>query len=1180
MRIPTYSFRNTTSGLEVYGPGSPGNIFPNLVFIRGKDYRILSLSEDSTIEIYDEIGRVLFQGDSEIFFKPVIFKLGNNFPSLVYYRIKNSDSNNQFGKILVRDFNNVTGKVISYGYSRDCNVFDDKYQDHLTDQTGEFSLDLNSFIKTDSDTYFVNFDLYAIGGFDSAVLNPNAESYSDLLNLSFLAKTGCLNISVLSSVFYFISSKLIKVNYREIENKMKSYFGFSRNFDPITDDPIYGYLTNKISFDDFKKYILLTMCAELQFTINKEEEDTEKFNYLYTTIADEILDGNKKFEYGILNNIINYNVENPHQLKTYNSFKNLYLIVSERIQKITDNSTKKVCVLEDIYNLVYKFRTSVYIPKLVSPEQFLSDNFELIANSVKIPEQLNYVTITSSPGCAVAPFGRYAKVQITSDLLYNTFNQVLPIEPEVTRNLINKTIYIKYDKDSDYDYYCYTIVDYIDFDYELYSIGKQNNTEEKIYSQVIQGFTEYADCCALQSAIKSTEQENSKKLEITESDAELFNFILFDIDKNRTDTISITNKNYPYRRKEENSVYYIDEFLDKATRVTAPAFICVPNNYSDSLSEYNSITLSFDKKNRIHEPIHIRYDFDKIKITNSIYENDVLIIETESSHGFSIGDSIIIENSSKNSYINGSFEIIGLSGQNKITLDYDLPEEVTPEDINGTYAEFKSLNTTKIYTDVNNFSRNDFIFFEEATNSVPYRIIDIKQDYIGKYLVIEGNVPRNVTSFVKVDSKPERIFTETESNYKTLSYSLNKNPQRLNLSNIDTDLYKIYTPSNPGELARNINSKIISSIQVNKAVLKIDDTIIDDTQNNNDNTISDTSNTTNTDFDNLDYFSQSNKQVLYNKEEIAYHYSRTYLKKEYDLNEYTEVSPESDTFDWNNDGIVGLDELKILERFLLTAPKTVEEYNTDRGSYPMTSVLPNVVTATYACQENCCHDDFIESEDFTMEDVYIYDAFQAYMDSIGIAESDYIEFRNYYDSLVTQGIAEPLSNEIVYMPTTPTEQKFCGDYTNSGNISPEDSHIYYAHQLYVATNGGSQPNNVAEFSNYYDTLVASGIVPSLLSPIEKLPSLSADETIVTSDGSLNKNCELITGKDLAIYNEWIRQGKPTDIDIFNENRLEGVPRACFLPADDDGFNQGEYEEIGLGFSEQKISEVYSGVEHL
>ena len=134
MRIPTYSFRNTESGLEVYGPGSNGNIFPNLVFIRGKDYRILSLSEDSVIEIYDDIGRILFQGNTENFFKPVIFKLGSNFPSQVYYRVKNSNSINSFGKILVRDLERITGKVISYGYSRDCYVYDDKYQDHSTDQ--------------------------------------------------------------------------------------------------------------------------------------------------------------------------------------------------------------------------------------------------------------------------------------------------------------------------------------------------------------------------------------------------------------------------------------------------------------------------------------------------------------------------------------------------------------------------------------------------------------------------------------------------------------------------------------------------------------------------------------------------------------------------------------------------------------------------------------------------------------------------------------------------------------------------------------------------------------------------------------------------------------------------------------------------------------------------------------
>ena len=1181
MRIPTYSFRNTESGLEVYGPGSNGNIFPNLVFIRGKDYRILSLSEDSVIEIYDDIGRILFQGNTENFFKPVIFKLGNNFPSQVYYRVKNSNSINSFGKILVRDLERITGKVISYGYSRDCYVYDDKYQDHSTDQEGVFELDLNNFIRSASDTYFVNFDLFAQGGFDSSVLNPNSESYSDLLNFYFYAKTGCLNISTLSSVFYFISSRLIKVNYREQENSMKSYFGFSKKFDPITDDPVYAYITNKIPLADFKKYILFTLCVELHFFINKEESDSEVLNYVYTKIADEILDESKKFDYDTLSDIINYDSENNEHVKTYQTFKNLYLVVSERILKITDEFTKKTCVLEEIYNLIYKFRMSVYIPKLVSSEQFLSDDLDLIPESIQVPDQLHYVSLTSSPGCSVAPFGRYAKVQITSDFLYNVFNQVLPVEPDVTRNLINKTVYIKYNKESDYDYYCYTIVDYIDFDYELYTIGKKNKLEATAHSTVMQGFTEFSDCCDLQTAIKSTEQEKNKKLEITESETELFSFILFDIDKNHTDTVSITNKNFPFLRKNNNDVYYIDEFLNGSGRLTTPAFICVPNSYSEMLSDLNGITLCFDKSNRIHTPTHIRYDFEQLKIIDTIYDNDVLIVETEIGHGFNKGDSIIIENSSKNSHINGSHEIVGLTGETKLILDYDLPDGVTPSDINGTYAEFKSLNTTKIYTDVTEFLRGEFIFFEEATNSVPYRIINIKQDYIGKYLIVEGNVPRNVNSFVKVDAHPNRIFTERESTYKTLNYSLNTSPTRLNLDSIDINSYKIYTPTNAGELARNINSKIISSIQLNRKAVQIGDTIIDDTQNNNDNNVLDDQNDSyDIDFGNLDQFSRSTKQTLYSKEEIAYHYSRSYLKKEYDLNEYTEVTPETDTFDWNNDGVVGSDELKILERFLLTSPQTVEEYNINRGDYPMTSVLPNVVTATYACQENCCHDDFTESEDFTMEDVYIYDAFQTYMDSLGIAESDYVEFRNYYDSLVAQGIAEPLQNEIVYMPTTPTEQKFCGDYTNSGHISPEDAHIYYAHQLYSAANGGSQPSSVQEFSTYYDTLVASGIVPTLLNPIEKLPSLSTEDTITQVDGDINKNCELITGKDLAIYNEWIRQGKPTDMDVFNENRLEGVPRACFLPADDDGYNPGDYEDIGLGFSEQKISEVYTGVEHL
>ena len=93
------------------------------------------------------------------------------------------------------------------------------------------------------------------------------------------------------------------------------------------------------------------------------------------------------------------------------------------------------------------------------------------------------------------------------------------------------------------------------------------------------------------------------------------------------------------------------------------------------------------------------FDQEKVEVAEDIFENNN-IVETEIGHGFNKGDSIIIENSSKNSHINGSHEIVGLTGETKLILDYDLPDGVTPSDINGTYAEFKSLNTTKIYTDV------------------------------------------------------------------------------------------------------------------------------------------------------------------------------------------------------------------------------------------------------------------------------------------------------------------------------------------------------------------------------------------------------------------------------------------------------------------------------------------------
>ena len=93
----------------------------------------------------------------------------------------------------------------------------------------------------------------------------------------------------------------------------------------------------------------------------------------------------------------------------------------------------------------------------------------------------------------------------------------------------------------------------------------------------------------------------------------------------------------------------------------------------------------------------------------------------------------------------------------------------------------------------------------------------------------------------------------------------------------------------------------------------------------------------------------------------------------------------------------------------------------------------------------------------------------------------------------------------------------------------------------------------------------------MIEPIKKLPSLESEETITAIGGELNKNCEDISWKDLQIMNEWLRQGKPTSLDEFNENRADGVPRACFLPIED-------YDSIGT--SDFKIKDLYTGLENL
>lgn len=1139
MRIPTYFFRKTLEGLEVIGPGVDNfNIFPNLVFVRDSDFRFIFDSSSSVIEILDSDNNILFNGNE--FENPVIFRFGRNFPNEIKYRLKNANEN-EYGKIFIRDLNNISGKVISYGYSKNTSVKDDKTKLLTTDSNGKFSLNLLDRIESDLDTYFVNFDLTSFGGFDASVLNVNSETYSDELEFIFKAKPGCLHISSLSTLFYNLKKKLTKVNFRETESKIKNYFGFSEKFDPISDDPIYGYLSDKIPLSDFAKFILFTCIIEYESIMNEDSEDL----IIYEKIADEIIEGNKKFSFVTFNNLIS---KKENQMS--NSFPSLYLILSTRLQNLSDVKTKKVCVLESVYNLIYKFRNTVF-KNIISNEAFLSDNFSVNYNSINIPTQSYKMLVSYIDGCSVAPFGKYAKINVTSQLVKNILNQMLPIEPEIANSLLNKTIYIKNDSS---DYYCYKIIDYIDYDYEL---------EEIKSDQIIQGFDNSLDCCTLETISAKSIQEKNILLEIDSPTENILDFKLFSLDKTEIKSFNITNKNKPYFKSldtNDTDNYFIDEHLYTANKQSyTPAFIVAPKNQTRFIKNNEGIEISYDGKIKNYQADHIRYNYEIIDIENAnlALDNNILTFETKFEHGYTKGQTIVIKNSSKE-ILNGEFEIVGVS-KKVITISYNLPEGYTKKDVDGEYGQIESLNFTKIYTSVRDFAVHDEIFFEKFNNSKSYIISSIQKDYIGSYLVVEGVVPRNCKNFTR-KSKIHII--------KTLKYSRSKKPEIYQLENadgtlLDLEKYDVFSPSQPGAVTVAGLVKILSNIKI---VVK-DSEIADES----DDLISQDYSKINT---------ENHKKHEINTA-IAYHYSRRYLRENYDIEEENTQQKDKDIWDWNGDGVIGRDELKILERFVMTRPNSIEEYNRNRENYPFATTLPTYNTAQYACQGHCCHDDYTETDDYNIDDVYIYDAFQAYMDDIGQTNiSDETQFLEHYDSLEAQGIVPWLFDEMAYMPSNPAEGELCGDFTKTGSILADDANIYYIHQMYYDEMGES-PSDISSFNEFYTEKVNAGLVPTLLNQVKKLPSLAFEDTITDVDGFIDKACDEISQKDIMIYYEWIRQGKPTDLNQFNETAksfMVNFPRACFLPVDEDDFAPDEYEDFG--FSSFTFDQVDIGLENL
>ena len=150
----------------------------------------------------------------------------------------------------------------------------------------------------------------------------------------------------------------------------------------------------------------------------------------------------------------------------------------------------------------------------------------------------------------------------------------------------------------------------------------------------------------------------------------------------------------------------------------------------------------------------------------------------------------------------------------------------------------------------------------------------------------------------------------------------------------------------------------------------------------------------------------------------------------------------------------------------------------------------------------CCDDDFTESNSFLTDDVDIYLAYQAYLVGSGGIHPQLSEFTNYYNNLVSSGIARQLVNEIKKLPA-----KECADYTETGTINTDDSNIYSAFQAYLISTGGVNPSDVNTFDAYFrDSLVNTGLVNSLNSQIKHLPSLATDDHVVSINGNINKNC--------------------------------------------------------------------------
>ena len=1133
-------------------------VSPNLILLEGEVYeftfddcdvvlKLLDDNEESYVDLYKENFRL---------------EPSSVFPRELKYEIKTTDQKIFFGNIHIRTPNKINGIVSGYGLLNRSEI----HGNGFFAKTNELGAFLGHFPNLENIFY------------ENLVSNSGCD-YVTGEETNFRLKTppGCLQINSLTTLAeFYLNKNNYLFGYNDVRIEILRYFGLPTDFDFFTKSVVKSYFTGIIDERTISKYFILTFLIE-KFTIDQKE------GALFEIICDDMK--NNYFDFYHPTRILS-------KLRVSDEFMQLFNMMSLKILSLRNIGEKKECFFQNMSATLLCFRE--VLKHNLNYQQLLSTYSSLYIlkhNSINIPVHHRRFLLEAVKSTSVASIGKFAKVNIDSNFLLKTQNQTLPVEADIVNKDLGKTLRIGNSLDS----YCYKIVDLIFYDDEDIPF---------LNLEIMDAHDTEFNCCS-----KQTKSEDIVNVPVqtmpTSQEHDILELNLIEgTGGGLMFSEKITNANYPFESLSSSSykVYLNENLKPGINNDTTPSYILLRKTDAINLDKKN-IKVSYNSNVGLNIVTNVRYGYEEISILSTFMESDgALNLITSHDHGYKTGQMLKIKNSSKNGVIDGEYKIIG-TNQRSITIEFYLNSFIGLSNLSGVTAKIESLKFTKLYTNVRELSVNDKVVFPlNIGDGVPYNIDIISSDEYGDYIAVNSFLPHEIKKF-------SRSHTQTNED-DIIEFEYESSVAYYDVLNVNPQTHLLWITTHPDLKSGGRHSDIVSSIEF---------------YFNPTTTQTDTSTTSVVTSSTINLKTGLNEiltEKLSQQKEIMSVYD---LKKKDNLeldkilnpptNRVTisEISEKNEiqsdpldfdliTSDWNQDGDINDDEVRILERYLLLQPSNLAEYMFDRGGFPPTEKLPNQITAQYACRELCCHDDFTDNKCIMLDDVYIYDAFQMYVDALGDELPGSVEnFIEFYKCLVKQGLLPELKDEVIYMPTDPREYKRCADYSGSGRIDSDDVHIYYAYYLYMArgfpiressvsianekslddklniteSNSPTLDNKscvdeITDFYYYYENLVKYGIVPSLVNHINTLPSLQEEEYIKSFIGCIPKECDGVNWQDLLILNEWIRLGKPSSIEEFNKRKNPKIPCACALPIE-------EYENIGVG--DYYLNE-YSGIENL